>query len=436
MIRFIVLICLAMCSSTLALAQSVTTFWGGAYPQTQECGPAVAAMGGAGAALPGELGASLLNPATLTGKSTPKGWSVILDGTYSQAYFRQDAIVARRWYVAKTGQTVLDSMIGKDSTNTRMIPGYLSAAYHTDRWAVALVVNRNLSYNMPYAQGTISVTFLRPVWSRGYSIIPEVGSGNIQEEQYALMGALRASDSVSIGVGAIYVRDDVSITNTFFDPDYLHVQVGKAGNWASASRIVPLLGILWQGKNWSTGLSYEGGYSIPMNVQILSFNSFSKLDGEYRRPPRASLGLAFTSGHVQASAQVDYLWSQLETSHLSPFYPAAWFRTNNGHAYHFGLRFSDFKGLGRTQFMVGVSYTRNDGLYYLPGATAQLPKGPDPMYNVFLDYNLSLRYPMHHPVTTVSCGANIDLGKHFSLIPEIQASTFSKVARLGIAVSF
>lgn len=436
MARFVLLICIVMSLGTVGFAQSVTTFWGGAYPQTQECGPAVAAMGGAGAALPGELGAALLNPATLGGSSAPKGWSLMLDATYAESFFPQDAIVARRWYVGKTGKVVLDLVYGKDSSERRMYPGFAVVSYNSGRWAVGLIANRSVNYAMPYAQGAISATWWRPVWSTSFGHSPEWGAGNLHEEEVALLAAFQVGRHISLGVGAIYADTSVSVTSTIHDIDFPKVSVGKVGNWSSSRRLVPLLGILWRDGQWSLGLSYEGGFSTVMNEESVFYQYLSQYQGEYRRPPRASFGLAFSSDHVQLSVQADYLWSELQSNQVSPFYPAAWFRTDNGHAYRAGLRFTGFKGLGRTQFMVGISYVRNNGLYYLPGATATSPMGKDRLYHSYLDYSMSLLYPIHRPLTTVSCGASIDLGKSVFLIPEIQASSYSKVARLGLSMTF
>lgn len=436
MVRLAILAMVAAVLCTMAQAQSVSNFWGGAYPQSQECGPAVAAMGGAGVALPGEIGAALLNPATLASANARKGWSLALDATFAESFFRQDAIVARRWYVAKTGKIVLDFAQAKDSSERRLYPGLACLSYSSSRWAIGLVLNRSVHYDMPFAQGAISATWWRPVWSTGWGWSPKWGAGNLNEDEVALLAAIQVGNHITVGAAAICAKISVSVTSTIYDIDFPKIPVGKEGNWASSHRIVPLVGILWRQKHWSAGLSYKGGFSTPMKIESVFYKHLNQYEGEYRRPPRASCGLAFSSDHVQVSAQADYLWCQLETHRISPFYPAAWFRTDNGHAYRVGLRFSGFNGLGHTQFMVGMSYVRDNGLYYLPGATAALPMGKNKRYHSFLDYSMSLLYPMHRPLTTVSCGASIDLGKNVSLIPEVQASTYTKVARLGILMTF
>lgn len=416
-------------------AQSISEFWGGAYPQVQESGPAVAAMGGAGVALPGDIGAALLNPATLASTKAPKGWNLALDATLAESVFHQDAWSARKAYIGISGKLLRETIIGSTNGKNSLYLGYNALTYTSDRWAVGLVANRSVAYRVPFQKDSISITWLRPVWSSQWYSSPMKGQGNIQESQYALLAAFRPTDFLSLGIGVSCINSNVNLSTVFFDPDFTNVAVGSESTRSSVYRLVPLAGLLWHGNHWSLGLSYEGGFSSPMTVERV-YLIYKKMVGEYRHPPRASAGLAYTSQNFQAAIQVDRLWSQLHTDHMSPYYPAAWFRTDNGLAYRFGMKFSGLKGFGEAELMVGIAYTRNNGLYLKPGTFDNIPKSAQPYYSAYLGYYLSLTYPKHEPLTTMSCGALIKLSKNVSLIPEIQASTYSKAARLGVTVNF
>jgi hypothetical protein len=395
----------------------------------------VAAMGGAGVALPGEIGAALLNPATLTASSAFKGWNLALDATLMESVFHQDAWSAHKVYIAKTGQLVRENIIASTNGRNSLYLGYTALTYSSDHWAVGLVANRSVAYRVPFQRDSISITWLRPVWSTQWLSSPLKSQGNLQENQYALMAAFKPIDSLSLGLGALWIQSKVTLSTIYFDPDFTTVPMGSENTRTSACHLVPIAGLLWHGKHWSLGLSYEGGFSSPMTVQRV-FVIYKKMVGEYRHPPRASAGMAYTSKRFQASIQVDHLWSELQANQMSPYYPAAWFRTDQGLAYRFGMKFSGLKALGETQLMVGLAYTRNNGLYLKPGTFDNIPKSAQPYYSAYLSYYLGLTYPKHDALTTVSCGALIKLSKNVSLIPEVQASNYSSAARLGFMVNF
>jgi hypothetical protein len=287
-------------------AQSISEFWGGAYPQVQESGPSVAAMGGAGVALPGDIGAALLNPATLAAAKARKGWTLALDATLMESVFHQGAWSARKAYIAKTGRLVRENIIRSTNRKNSLYLGYNAISYSRGRWAVGLVVNRSLAYRVPFQKDNISITWLRPVWSLGWYSSPLKGQGNLRENQYALLAAFKPTDSLSLGIGALWIHSNVNLSTIFYDPDFTSVPVGSESTRSSSNRLVPLAGLMWHGNHWSFGLSYKGGFIAPMTVER-AFVIYTKMDGEYRHPPRASMGLAYTSGHIQASAQVDYL---------------------------------------------------------------------------------------------------------------------------------
>jgi len=247
-----------------------------------------------------------LNPATLASAKAFKGWTLALDATLMESVFHQDAWSARKAYIAKTGRLVRENIIRSTNRKNSLYLGYNAISYASNRWAVAFIANRSINYRVPFKKDIVSIAWLRPVWSTQWCFSPLKGQGNLRENQYALLAAFKPTDSLSLGIGALWIHSNVNLSTIFYDPDFTDVAMGSESTRSSSSRLVPLAGLMWHGNHWSFGLSYKGGFIAPMTVER-AFVIYTKMDGEYRHPPRASMGLAYTSGHIQASAQVDYL---------------------------------------------------------------------------------------------------------------------------------